>query len=199
MKVVIAGIGTEVGKTVVSAIVCEAIKANYWKPVQAGDLDNSDSKKVKGWISDSLTVFPEQYRLNFPMSPHAAADIDKVAIDLNQLSVPESEELVIELAGGLMVPLTKDTLYIDWLEKIKLPTILVSSYYLGSINHTLLSWEALKVRNIPVKGIIFNGEKTQSTFDVIMHRTGAKCLLEIEKEKEINKEVIGKYAGQLAV
>ena len=98
-----------------------------------------------------------------------------------------------------MVPLTKDILYIEWLEKIKLPVILVSSYYLGSINHTLLSWEALKVRNIPVKGIIFNGEKTQSTFDVIMPRTGAKCLLEIEKEKEINKEVIGKYAGQLAV
>ncbi len=196
-KVIVAGIDTDTGKTVFSAILCEALKADYWKPVQAGDLDNTDSHKIQRW-SPNTVIHPEAYRLTEPMSPHAAAEIDQIAIDEAELVFPQTEnDLVIELAGGLMVPLREDYLIIDWVERSKLPVILVSNYYLGSINHTLLSLNLLKQRNIPLAGIVFNGEKNPSTFDVIMHRSGANCLLEIEREKEINEEVISSYAKKL--
>ena len=198
-QVIVAGIDTDTGKTVISAILCEALKADYWKPVQAGDLENTDSHKVAQLISNSETqIHPEAYRLTQPMSPHAAAEIDGVTIDEKKLKIPStSNNLVIELAGGLMVPLRKDFLIIDWVEQTKLPVILVSNYYLGSINHTLLSWELLQQRNIPVLGIIFNGEKNPSTFDVIMHRAQAKCLLEVAKEKKLNAEIIRNYASRI--
>ncbi len=198
-RIIVAGIDTDTGKTVISAILCEALKADYWKPVQAGDLDNTDSHKVEGLISnDRSIIHPEAYRLTEPMSPHAAAKIDEIKIDEKKLQIPETDnDLVIELAGGLMVPLREDFLSIDWVAEINIPVILVSNYYLGSINHTLLSWELLQSRGINTLGIIFNGEKNPSTFGVIMHRTGAKCLLEVDKEKELNAALIRNYAGQI--
>ncbi|MEO9872241.1 dethiobiotin synthase [Ekhidna sp.] len=196
-RFIVAGIGTDTGKTVVSAILCEALKADYWKPVQAGDLENTDSHKVQRW-SPNTTVHSEAYRLTQPMSPHAAASIDNVHVDEAELSIPETKNrLIIELAGGLMVPMREDYLNIDWVAKTGLPVVLVSNYYLGSINHTLLSLNLLKQQNIPLLGIIFNGQKNPSTFDVIMKRTGAKCLLEIEKEESIMPEIIRKYAARL--
>ncbi len=196
-KIIVAGIDTDTGKTVFSAILSKALRADYWKPIQAGDLENTDSHKIKRWSPDTL-VHPEAYRLTQPMSPHAAAAIDEVLIDESKLQIPETtNDLVIELAGGLMVPMRNDFLNIDWVARTGLPVILVSNYYLGSINHTLLSLHLLKQRNIPLLGIVFNGEKNQSTFDVIMHRSGAKCLLEIDKENEINELVVTQYAKQL--
>jgi len=197
-KIIVAGIDTDTGKTVASAILTKALKADYWKPVQAGDLDNTDSHKIARWSPETF-IHHEAYRLTQPMSPHAAAAIDKIRIEESELKVPKTKNnLIIELAGGLMVPMREDFLNIDWVQKTGLPVILVSNYYLGSINHTLLSLNLVKQRNIPFLGIIFNGEKNQSTFDVIMHRSGgAKCLLEIEKEEAINEDVVGKYAQQL--
>ena len=199
LKIIVAGIGTDVGKTIVSSIICEALNADYWKPVQAGDLENSDSIKVKNLMSNSTsTIHPEAYKLKTPMSPHASAKIDEVEISLEKLMPPDTNnDLVIELAGGLMVPLSQDHLNIDWVEAIGYPVILVTDYYLGSINHTLLTWEVLRTKNIRVSGLIFNGEKNQSTFDVIMYRTKAKCLLEISVEKKINAETIRKYAKRI--
>ena len=198
-KVIVAGIDTDTGKTVASAIICKALQADYWKPVQAGDLDNTDSHKVKRWVPET-TIHPEAYRLNTPMSPHAAAALDQVRIEESNLSIPKTDKnLIIELAGGLMVPLRKDYLIIDWVVQTGLPVILVSNYYLGSINHTLLSLAQIKQKGIPLLGIIFNGEKNPSTFDVITHRSGAKCLLEISRELEINEEMITKYASKLKV
>ncbi|WP_420576811.1 dethiobiotin synthase [Ekhidna sp.] len=198
-KIIVAGIDTDTGKTVASVILCKALNADYWKPVQAGDLENTDSHKVKRWSPETI-IHSEAYRLTQPMSPHAAAAIDKIAIEESKLQIPETDNnLIIELAGGLMVPMREDYLNIDWVASTGLPVILVSNYYLGSINHTLLSLYALKSRNIPLLGIIFNGEKNPSTFDVIMNRSGAKCLLEINKEEEINKEVVAQYAKQLTV
>jgi len=195
-KIIVAGIDTDTGKTVASAILCKALQADYWKPVQAGDLDNTDSHKIKRWVPET-TIHPEAYRLNTPMSPHAAAEIDQVTIEEHALSIPQTErDLVIELAGGLMVPFRKDFLSIDWVAKTRLPVVLVSNYYLGSINHTLLSLAMIKQRNIPLAGVIFNGIKNSSTFDVIMYRSGANCLLEIDKEKEVDREIIDKYASQ---
>lgn len=198
-KFIVAGIGTEIGKTICSAILCESLKADYWKPIQAGELDQSDSNTIKRLITNESTkIQKEAYRLQSPMSPHASAKIDGITIDKEKLILPTSEnDLIIELAGGLMVPLTKDYLNIDWIQETGLPVILVSNYYLGSINHTLLSLEILKSRKIPLAGLIFNGEKTSSTFDVIMHRTDVDCLLEIPWIKELSKETIASYATKL--
>jgi len=121
----ITGIGTDIGKTVVSAILVEALKADYWKPVQSGDLHQTDTMKVQGLISNSISnFFPEAYRLTQPMSPHAAAAIDGVRINLESLQVPPTNNnLIIEGAGGLMVPLNNDFLVIDLIEKLKAEVI----------------------------------------------------------------------------
>ncbi|MEM8848047.1 MAG: dethiobiotin synthase, partial [Bacteroidota bacterium] len=139
MIVFVTGISTEVGKTVASAIVVEALEADYWKPVQAGDLDNSDSHKIERLISNTKTkIHPNSYALNTPMSPHAAAEIDGIRVDLEKIVPPQTENhLVIEGAGGLLVPLNeKDTINDLILTNYKV--IVVSRHYLGSINHTLL-------------------------------------------------------------
>ncbi|NQZ75893.1 MAG: dethiobiotin synthase [Ekhidna sp.] len=198
-KIIVAGISTDTGKTVASAILTKALRADYWKPVQAGDLDNTDSHKVKRW-NPQVVIHQEVYRLNHPMSPHAAANLDEIQIDDSNIVLPEtSNNLIIELAGGLMVPLRTDYLMVDWVAKSGLPVILVSNYYLGSINHTLLSLYLLKQRGIPLLGIIFNGKKVESTYDVVMRRSGAKCLLEIDQEESINQEVVDKYARQMTL
>lgn len=196
-KIIVAGIGTDTGKTVVSAILCEALKADYWKPVQAGDLENTDSHKIASWVPE-VTIHPEAYRLTEPMSPHAAAKIDKITIDETSLQLPTSSNpLIVELAGGLMVPLREDFVNIDLVQKMRIPIILVANYYLGSINHTLLTINLLKERSIPVAGIVFNGEKNESSFEVIQKRSGLKCLLEIDREELITPEIIRKYASRL--
>ena len=159
-KIIVAGIGTDTGKTVASAILCKALKADYWKPVQAGDLDNTDSHKVKRWTSETI-IHPEAYRLTQPMSPHAAATIDDLTIEASNLQIPTTENpLIVELAGGLMVPMREDYLNIDWVASTGLPVILIADYYLGSINHTLLSLAALKSRQIPLIGSSSTVKKT---------------------------------------
>lgn len=199
IQIIVAGIGTDTGKTVAAAILCKALNADYWKPIQAGDLENSDSIKVKRLVPETF-IHPEAYRLSQPMSPHAAADIDNIKIEESVLQFPiTNNSLVIEMAGGLMVPMREDYLNIDWIQKTQLPVILVADYYLGSINHTLLSCELLKAKNISVLGIIFNGPKNDSTFDVIINRTQVKCLLEIEKEKTISPQTIAKYASRITL
>ncbi|MEM8847356.1 MAG: dethiobiotin synthase, partial [Bacteroidota bacterium] len=142
MIVFVTGISTEVGKTVASAIVVEALEADYWKPVQAGDLENSDSHKIERLISNTKTkIHPNAYALNTPMSPHAAAEIDGVKVDLEKINPPQTENhLVIEGAGGLLVPLNeRDTIH-DLIQP-NYKVIVVSRHYLGSINHTLLTIE----------------------------------------------------------
>ncbi|MEP1095267.1 MAG: dethiobiotin synthase [Cyclobacteriaceae bacterium] len=200
-KIIVAGIGTDTGKTVVSAILCEALKADYWKPIQAGDLENSDSIKVGGLISNDETVIhPEAYRLETPVSPHAAAEIDGIEIDQTKIVIPQTtNHLIIEFAGGLMVPLSKNYLNIDWVAEVDLPVVLVSNYYLGSINHTLLSLQLLESQNVEVLGLVFNGEKNKSSFDVIMHRSQVPCLLELSRQDQINSETIREYAQRISI
>lgn len=177
----LSGIGTEVGKTIASAVLVQYLKAQYWKPVQAGDLDNSDSHKVARLAAHpGLKVWPERYALSQPMSPHAAADIDGVKLQLADFSLPATEEnLVVEGAGGLMVPLSEELLIIDLIAELGLGCVLVSRNYLGSINHSLLSIEALQRRNIPIAGIIFNGPPNEATESVILKRSGLPFLFRI--------------------
>lgn len=191
-KIFISGIGTGIGKTIVSAIFTEKLKADYWKPVQAGNLDETDTDIVKKLVSNDRSVFhPETFRLKQPMSPHAAAEIDGVEIKLEYLKLPETENnLVIEGAGGLLVPLFDNLLVIDFIKHINAEVVLVSQNYLGSINHTLLSAEALRSRNISVTGIVFNGESYPRGEDVILRHTGLRCLLRMPQMKDISRESI---------
>ena len=191
----VTGIDTEIGKTITSSILVEALKADYWKPVQAGDLDDTDSHKIERYAQAAGKIHPEGFRLNTPMSPHAAAAIDNVEISLDDFHVPETKNhLIIEGAGGLFVPLNDKDCVIDLIAKLQIPVILVSRNYLGSINHTLLSIDALKNRNIPIFGVIFNGESTPTTEEVIEKMTGVRVLGRIEEMKEINKIEITKAA-----
>ncbi|MBK0383501.1 dethiobiotin synthase [Pedobacter sp. SD-b] len=185
----ITGIGTEIGKTMVSACLVEKLKADYWKPIQSGDLDNSDTDKVRNLISNDRSFFhQETYRLTQPFSPHHSANLDHVKIDLNNFKIPETDNnLIIEGAGGLMVPLNDKDLIIDLIKKLDVEVILVSKNYLGSINHTLLSIEALKSRNIKIKGVVFNGDKNPSTENIIIKTTGIEVVANIPQLEKINK------------
>ena len=193
---IVAGIGTEIGKTVASAVLVEALQADYWKPIQSGGLDDSDTDAVRRLTSNSTSFFhPEAYRLTQPLSPHAAADIDGVTIELDKLTPPETQNrLIIELAGGLMVPLNSHDLTIDFVQKVGFPVVLVSRNYLGSINHTLLSVDACRNRHIPLLGILFNGPTVPASETFILNYTGLPCLGRIGQEEHLTQETIQKYA-----
>ena len=199
-RFIVTGIGTDIGKTVVSAILVEALQAAYWKPVQAGDLENSDSTKIKKWCSESIQILPEAYRLTEPVSPHLAATIDNLNISIDQLIVPEIKgNLIIEGAGGIMVPLNNEgLLFIDVIKYWDLPVILVSRHYLGSINHTLLTAEILKNNNIKVEGIVFVGNENKATEEIILKKTVLPLIARIPLVKEINKEFIQKEANRIS-
>jgi len=188
----VTGIGTGIGKTIVSAVLTEKLKADYWKPVQSGDLDNSDTMKVKSLVSNPVTVFhPETYRLTQPFSPHKSAAIDGIEIDPAKFIIPQTDNrLIIEGAGGLMVPLNDSFLMIDLMKQLNIEVALVSQNYLGSINHTLLSISVLKQYNINIKGIIFNGERNPSSENYILNYTGVKLLGYIPEFKVLDKQAI---------
>jgi dethiobiotin synthetase len=195
MKLFITGISTDVGKTIASAIIVEALKADYWKPIQAGDLDNSDSHKIKSLVqSPKSKVFQNSYQLTTPASPHFAAEIDGIFIDLKNVIEPETNNhLVIEGAGGVLVPLNDTDCVID-LIKPDYKVVVVSRHYLGSINHTLLTIEALKNKNLKVAGIIFSGNENKATESLILNKTGIKFIGRIEQEPYFDQNVIKEYA-----
>jgi dethiobiotin synthetase len=195
MKLFITGISTDVGKTVASSIIVEALEADYWKPIQAGDLDNSDSHKVKSLMSNTKSIiFDNSYKLNMPASPHYAAALDGITIEVNQVKEPQTENhLVIEGAGGIFVPLNDTYCVID-LIKEEYKVIVVSRHYLGSINHTLLTIEALKNRKIDIGGIIFSGSENKASEAIIINKTGVKCIGRIEEEPYFDQNVIKEYA-----
>ncbi|KQC30887.1 dethiobiotin synthase [Flagellimonas eckloniae] len=196
MKVFITGISTDVGKTIASAIIVEALKADYWKPVQAGDLGHSDSHKVEELISNGQTkIHKNSYALNTPMSPHAAAEIDGITIGIDKIKEPETENhLVIEGAGGLLVPLNDTDTVFD-LIKSEYKVIVVSRHYLGSINHSLLTIEKLQEKGFKI-GIIFSGDEHPTTESIILQKTGVTFLGRINEEEVFNKDVMKKYAKQ---
>ena len=196
---VVAGIGTEIGKTVVSAVLVEAFDADYWKPVQSGGLDHTDTDEVRSLVSTKDRVFhPEGYRLEVPASPHASAAAAGVEIEPAKLVLPQTDRfLVVELAGGLLVPLNDKALNIDLLEGWGLPVVLVSNYYLGSINHTLLSIEALNRRNIPLAGLVFNGAPVPETRSVILSYSGERVLLDLPQTDEVTPEFVRVHAKEV--
>jgi len=197
-KIFVTGIGTDVGKTVVSSVLVEALKADYWKPVQTGSFFSTDTAKVQKWVSNSESKFhPEGYLLKQYMSPHAAAELEDVELSLDHVKLPVTDNtLVIEGAGGLMVPLNRTEFMIDMIARFDAEVILVIQNYLGSINHTLLSIEALKSRNLKILGMIFNGPPHRLSQDIIIEHTQVKVLGHIHKETDLTAEVISRYATE---
>lgn len=188
----VTGIGTGIGKTVVAAILTESLKADYWKPIQSGDLDNSDAMKVKELISNKKTVFhPEAYRLSQPYSPHKSAALDGIEIDLNKFELPQTTNtLIVEGAGGLMVPLNNTDLMIDLIEKLNAEVVLVIQHYLGSINHSLLSLQALYSRGISVRALIFNGNGDSYSEDIIKAHSKSERTVSIPQLLTLDKQTI---------
>ena len=193
-KIFITGISTEVGKTVASAIVTEALHADYWKPIQAGELDNSDTHKVKNLVSNEISKFHKNsYALETPMSPHAAATIDNTTIKLDEIICPETDNtLVIEGAGGILVPLNDKDTILDIIQP-DYKIIVVSRHYLGSINHTLLTVKLLQEKGFKVS-IIFSGAENKETESIILKMTGADVIGRIDEEENIDQNTTKKYA-----
>ncbi len=195
-QIFVTGISTEVGKTIVSAIITEALEADYWKPIQAGDLDNTDSHKVARMISNKKTkIHPSSYELKTPMSPHEAARLDGIAIKYDNIKTPNTENtLVVEGAGGILVPLSNNTNVVDIIRP-KSHVIVVSRHYLGSINHTLLTLEWLKLKGYDVS-VIFSGDEHPSTESIIVKKTGIPVIGRVNEEKVFDKKTIKKYADK---
>ncbi len=205
---VVAGIGTAVGKTVVSAILVEKLRADYWKPVQAGELDASDSLRIEQLTTQAGQIHAEAWRLNTPMSPHGAAKIDGARITRTSLELPQNKALpntpiVVELAGGLMVPLDSQPGHvfcnIDLLKEWGLPVVLVANFYLGSINHTLLSVDALRTREIPLAGVVFNGIPEESSRSAILNLTHLPVLLDLPWSDTVDSTFVSSQAERLTL
>lgn len=196
MKLFITGISTDVGKTIASAIIVEALQADYWKPIQAGDLEHSDTHKVQSLVSNTQSHFhSNSYALQTPASPHLAAAIDGITIAMNQIQEPKTNNhLIVEGAGGILVPLNDTQSVVDLIQP-DYKVIVVSRHYLGSINHTLLTVEALQNRKIQVAGIIFSGDENTSTESIILSRTGLAYIGRIAQEPYFDTNVILEYAN----
>ncbi|MGD8281776.1 MAG: dethiobiotin synthase [Gemmatimonadota bacterium] len=162
----VTGTDTDVGKTVVSATLTLGLDAYYWKPIQAGLTPSTDTADVRKWTGLPAERFlPETYRLREPMSPHAAAEIEGIEIDVDRIlatELPTDRPVVVEGAGGLMVPMNRDTLMVDLISELGLPVVLVARTSLGTLNHTLLSVSELRRRSIPLLGVVLNGEEHES-------------------------------------
>ncbi len=197
----VTGIGTDAGKTILSAVLCEALKADYWKPVQAGDLEETDAMHVRNLVANSVTqIFPEAVLLPYPLSPHASAARAGMTIEPDRIIVPSTSNfLVIEGAGGLMVPLSKGFLMIDLIEKLKAEVVLISRHYLGSINHTLLSAEALKSRGISVKGLWFNGDENPESESFILEHTGLPLLGRLPLVDVVDRQYVSRIAEEVTI
>lgn len=197
MELFVTAIGTDSGKTLVSAILCEILGATYWKPVQAG-LPTDTDWLMQHISSQAIMAWPEAYRLKEPMSPHAAAAKEGILIDLDKIQKPKTRaHLVIEGAGGLMVPLNNHDFVIDMPQEWHVPVVLVSNLYLGSINHTILSVNELHRRNIQVAGIVFNGPENKASEDFILNYSKYPLLFRIPKLASVDKGIIRALANEL--
>ena len=195
MKLFITGIGTNVGKTIASAIITQALEADYWKPIQAGEVDFGDKHKVQSLVENKKSkIWDNSYILQTPASPHYAAEVDGISIDLAQIKEPKTKNhLVIEGAGGILVPINETQTVLDLVQP-DYQVVVVSRHYLGSINHTLLTVEALRNRKLKIAGIIFSGDENTATESIILKTTQLSMLGRIEEEPYFDANVIAYYA-----
>jgi dethiobiotin synthetase len=186
MRLVVTGTDTGIGKTVFAAALARALGAAYWKPIQSGLLDGADAETVAALGVER--VLPEAYRLTEPLSPHRAAELDGVTIDPARLAPPATDPLVIEGAGGVLVPVTRELLYADLFARWGLPAVLVAGTGLGTINHSLLSVEALRARGVTVHGIAFVGDANEDNEATICAMAGVKRLGRLPRVDPLDAE-----------
>jgi dethiobiotin synthetase len=194
-RIIIAGIGTDVGKTVVAAVITTLLNGDYWKPIQCGSEEDLDSVVIKKLINtDQHHVYEPIYSFKKPLSPHHAARLEQVVINPNTITPPDSTRpLIIEGIGGIFTPLNTQILSGDLFASWNGQWIIVSKNYLGSINHTLLTIEALKSRNVLIAGLIFNGEPNPDTESIILNFSELPFLGRLLPEQHINKKTIQRY------
>lgn len=199
MNLFVTGIGTNVGKTVVSAILTEALQADYWKPIQSGTIEGMDSETVRSLISNSRTVIhPETYLLKEPLSPHFAAKLENIEINLQKINLPDTtSSIVIEGAGGLLVPINNSEYVIDIAKKIDCEIVVVISNYLGCINHSLLTIDYLLRNNFKIHSLVFNGDFETEVKDVILNYVSNCKIIDIPTMETLSKELISPVAANV--
>jgi dethiobiotin synthetase len=197
-KIIVAGSGTGVGKTLVSAILATLLEGDYWKPVQCGGEEDSDTAAMKKLIGTGRhRIYPPACSLKAPLSPHHAARLEGFQIDTEAITPPETARpLIIESVGGIFVPLTAKILSIDLFKSWNGQWVIVSKHYLGSINHTLLTIDALKRQHVSIAGLIFNGEPNQDSEAAILEISQLPLLGRLLPEKNLNLQTIQRYAKQ---
>ena len=194
MRLVVTGTDTGIGKTVLSGAIAQATSAAYWKPIQAGLDEETDSERVAAL---GVRTLPEAYQLTTPCSPHWAAEIDGVTLHDAALELPDGEaDLVVEGAGGVLVPIREDLLFADLFARWGLPVVLAARTALGTINHTLLSIEALRSRGVPILGVAFIGEPIENTEATITRIGGVKRLGRLPILPEVTADALREvFAG----
>ena len=188
MHVFITGTDTNIGKTLVASWLALHTGYDYFKPIQTGSLEATDSQMVRSLTNS--TVHKETYCYQAPLSPHLAAHLEQQEIDVNQINLPRVPKLILEGAGGVLVPINREMLLIDWIKRLSIPVILVASSRLGTINHTLLSLEALRTRNIEILGIIMSGELNQDNSDAIAGYGQTKVIGQLPFLQNINQDTL---------
>ena len=188
--IVVTGTDTDIGKTVFAAALAGALGAHYWKPVQAGLDDGSDRERVARLSNlPAERLLPESYRLKTPCSPHRAAEIDGVTIDPARLALPAVPgPLVVEGAGGALVPVTRELLFADLFARWGAPVVLVARTALGTINHSLLSIEAIRARGVPILGVAFIGDAVEDSEATIASIGGVRRLGRLPHLHDLNKD-----------
>ena len=197
-NIIVAGIGTGVGKTVVSAILTTILDADYWKPIQCGADDHSDTLTIQKLSrAEKLHIHESAYSLKAPLSPHHAARLENIVIDSKKIILPQTKKpLVIEGVGGIFVPLTSKVLSLDLFKTWNCQWVVVSRHYVGSINHTLMTIEVLKMHGISILGLIFNGDPNPDSEEAILKNCSLPILGRLFPEQNIDSKTIKKYAQQ---
>ncbi|WP_282609194.1 dethiobiotin synthase [Pelagibius sp. Alg239-R121] len=195
---IVTGTDTGIGKTAFSAMLTQALNGSYFKPIQAGLEEETDKEAVSRLTGlPGSKILPETYRLNTPASPHVSAEIDGIEIDVERLVLPEIEgPLIVEGAGGLLVPVTRETLYIDVFASWSLPVILCARTALGAINHALLSLEALKSRGMTIHGIVFIGDSVPDTERTICEMGNVRRLGRLPRLAALNSASLAETFSQ---
>jgi dethiobiotin synthase len=193
-RIFITGTNTDIGKTVVSAVLVAGLRAHYWKPIQSGLIDGTDTNWIQAHTDIPQShIHKETYSLQQPLSPHAAAVIDNIEISLDAFSLPvlpEEDFLIIEGAGGVLVPINKKYFMLDLIEKLGAPVLIVADSELGTINHSLLTIRHLYDRNIEIAGVVMNGPQNQGNKEAIEFYGNVEVIAEIEPLKELNPETL---------
>ncbi|MDX5462589.1 MAG: dethiobiotin synthase [Wolbachia endosymbiont of Tetragnatha montana] len=186
MQIFVTGTDTDVGKTIISSWLCLHTGYSYFKPIQTGSILGTDSHQVSNLTN--ANVYKESFVYKEPLSPHLVSSLKNESIDINEINLPKAHNLIIEGAGGVLVPINKTMLMVNLIKKLAIPTILVARSTLGTINHTLLSLEALRARNIPILGVILNGLPSQDNLEAIEFYGRVQVLASVPKLQQVDRE-----------